>query len=188
MTLEETCVMMDILAAAYPAFYSKQSDRDKTNAAKLWASMFADDDAKIVAAATKALIATKADGFPPDIGQVKAKMLEVSDRDALSDADAWAMVTYAVGHTDNYNPSKQFDRLPPEVQRAVGSPSVLREWGMVDEDTFQTVIMSAFLKSYRVMRQRRRDDVLIPASVRAMLADIVKPMELPGGERKKEAT
>ena len=188
MTLEETGMIMDILSAAYPAFYAKQTAKQKENAAMLWASLFADDNAKLVAAAVKALIATKCDGFPPDIGQVKAKMLEVADRDALSDADAWAMVTYAVNHTDNYNPSKQFDRLPPDVQRAVGSPNVLREWGMVDEDTFQTVIMSAFLKSYRVMRQRRRDDVLIPASVRAMLADIVKPMELPGGERGGEAT
>ena len=50
MTIQETGTIMDILAAAYPKFYSSR-DVDMKNVMKLWATMFAEDDVRIVAAA-----------------------------------------------------------------------------------------------------------------------------------------
>lgn len=184
MTIEETGTVMDILTIAYPMFYSKQSDYEKTDATKLWAVMFADDDGGLVAAAVKALIATKSDGFPPDIGQVKAKMHEIETQDELPDSKVWDLVSKAVRDTDFQNPSKQFSKLPPEIQAAIGSPAMLREWGMIDADTFQTVVASNFLKSYRTIKKRQRDTALIPADVKAILSGITKKMELGDGESK----
>ena len=58
MTRKETGIIMDILATAYPRFYSGPDAPDPAKAVSLWAEMFAEDDVALVAAAVKALIAT----------------------------------------------------------------------------------------------------------------------------------
>ena len=68
MTRQETGIIMDILATAYPRFYSGPNAPDPVKAVALWAEMFAEDDVAIVAAAVKALIATDDKGFPPTSG------------------------------------------------------------------------------------------------------------------------
>lgn len=55
MTLQETAQIMDILTIAYPQFYNGKNAPDPQKALILWSSMFADDDAAVVAAAIKAL-------------------------------------------------------------------------------------------------------------------------------------
>ena len=55
MTLQETATIMDILTAAYPHFYGGKRAPDEKNTLSLWASVFADDDVRLVAAAVKAL-------------------------------------------------------------------------------------------------------------------------------------
>jgi len=73
-TLEETGVIMDIFKATYPQFYKGQPDKERLKATALWASMFADDDFAVVAAAVKAFIATDEKGYPPFIGIIKNKI------------------------------------------------------------------------------------------------------------------
>lgn len=181
MTIEDTAIIMDILTVAYPAFYSKQSDRERVSAAKLWASMFADDDLKYVAAAVKTIIATKPDSFPPSIGEVKQKVHELQEPDEMSDVAAWALVCKAVSN-GYYGSHKEYEKLPKEIQSAIGSPNVLKEWSMVDSEIFQTVIMSNFLKSFRVHKQRARDLSLMPPSVKQLISGMAKKMELGDGE------
>ena len=74
MTIEETGVIMDILKDAYPQHYSRQTDTDKLRAAKLWATMFVEDKARVVLEGVKEFIVTDTKGFPPSIGQVKTKI------------------------------------------------------------------------------------------------------------------
>ena len=74
MTLQETAQIMDILTVAYPQFYNGKNAPDPQKALILWSSMFADDDAAVVAAAIKALIVSDPGNFPPSIGTVKAKV------------------------------------------------------------------------------------------------------------------
>ena len=74
MTRQETGIIMDILTAAYPRFYSSTTGPDMRNAIKLWADMFAHDEVALVAAAVKSVIESDEKGFPPTIGQVKAKL------------------------------------------------------------------------------------------------------------------
>lgn len=78
MTRRETGIIMDILATAYPRFYAGPDAPDPVKAMNLWAELFAHDDVEVVAAAVKSLIETDQKGFPPNIGQVKAKMQEIN--------------------------------------------------------------------------------------------------------------
>ena len=69
----------------------------------------------------------------------------------------------------NYGAREEFDKLPPEIQRFVGSPNQLREWGMMNSDELKTVVASNFMRSYRVRAKNDRDYFALPESVRLML-------------------
>ncbi len=80
--------------------------------------------------------------------------------DELSEAEAWALVSKAAsGSIHGYK--ADFERLPPTVQKAVGSPEMLHAWGMMNADAFESVVASNFQRSYRtiVMRERVRSMV-----------------------------
>ena len=57
MTIDEMAEIMDVLEIAYPAFYARQDEGSKLKAMELWATMFADEPAQMVAMAVKAFIA-----------------------------------------------------------------------------------------------------------------------------------
>lgn len=80
MTREDTIKIMSVLRGAYPHFYRDVSRQEALDTINLWADMFVEDDPSAVAAAVKILIQTDQKGFPPTIGQVKAKITEVSPR------------------------------------------------------------------------------------------------------------
>jgi len=73
-TREETIGIMAILRGAYPNFYRDMSKQEALDVVDLWADMFRDDDANVVGAAVKSLIASDTKGYPPHIGAVKAQV------------------------------------------------------------------------------------------------------------------
>lgn len=172
MTLDETYIIMGMLQYAYPNYYRGMNKKDATATANLWHTMFADDAFDEVQAAVKVLLATKVEGYPPTIGAVKEKLTEYRKPQELTAQDAWVLVNKAVQSVDWFAPEKQFNKLPEEVQRAVGSPPVLKEWGMLDASAFGTVVYSQFIKAFNVHKKREKEMAAIPADVKKMLTAI----------------
>lgn len=169
MTRQETGIIMDILTAAYPRFYSGQNASDMRKVIALWAEMFVRDDVRLVAAAVKSVIESDEKGFPPTIGQVKAKLrLITQPANELSEADAWAMVAKAI-QNGLYNAKDEFEKLPRLVRRIVGSPNMLREWAMMDADTVHSVVASNFQRSYRVLSAKDAEHKKLPADVKKLV-------------------
>ena len=167
MTLQDVGQVMDILSAIYPAFYSKQSDNERYNAASLWASLFEPYPVELVAAAVKSFIALDTKGFPPVPGQIMEKVRLLTQPQEMSEAEAWALVKRACSN-GIYGAQAEFDALPLPIRQIVGSPSQLREWAMVDGDEFNTVIASNFQRAYRVHVQRERDYMALPSDIREL--------------------
>lgn len=181
MTLDETYQIMGLLQLAYPSYYRQMDKATAHAAAVLWQEMFADDDFHEVQGAIKILMATRVESYPPSIGSVKEKLAQIRMGASGSDMtaqDAWVLVDKAVRGLDFMAPEKAFDKLPGPVQRAVGSPSVLKEWAMGDEDEFMTVIYSQFLKAFAIHQKREREMAAIPASVRSVIAGVADRMAL----------
>lgn len=78
MTREETVKVMAVLRGAYPQFYRDISKQEALDTINLWSDLFSKDDFSAVLAAVKNLIETDRRGFPPCIGQVKAKVEEIA--------------------------------------------------------------------------------------------------------------
>lgn len=190
MNLKETGAVMDVLTVAYPQFYKHQSAEERLIASKLWADMFQGDDVATVLAAVKALIASDEKGFPPHIGAVKEKIRFLTQPREMTEQEAWNAVEKACRNS-LYHAPEEFEKLPPVVQRLVGSPNQLREWAMINADELKTVVASNFMRSYKVRAKSEREYMALPAGVKEFVAALadrmgIKQKMLPDGEQTAE--
>lgn len=176
MNRTETIKIMAVLRAAYPQYYDKQSQEDLHGIINLWTEMFSDDPYDIVALAVKALIKTRQSSYPPTIGEISAKILQITTPPEISELEAWAMVSNALRNS-GYNSVKEFEKLPPIVQKIVGSPSQLREWSQMESATVNSVVASNFQRSYKARAKNERDYMALPASVKSRMEELT-PMQM----------
>lgn len=167
MDRRETAQVLSVLRAAYPNFYKGMGKAELEGIVDLWASMFAEDDPRLVAGAVKAFIATDSKGFPPVIGVIKNKLRQLTTPEMMSEQEAWGLVFKAIQNS-GYRSREEFETLPPLLRGLVGSPGQLRQWSMMDEDVVQSVVASNFMRSYRVRAQHQADFEALPADVQQM--------------------
>lgn len=166
MTRDDTIRIFGIVVAAYPAHDKFLDEKHIKMAVDVWADVFIDDDPRQVAMAVKAHICTSK--WPPSIAEIRERMASLSSQDTLSEMEAWALVRKAISG-GRCALTERFSRLPRTVQRAVGSPSQLREWGFSDIDSMP-VIQSNFLRTYRAVVKQEAERAAIPESMRKMIA------------------
>ena len=186
MTRDETLAVMSILKAAYPQYYRGMKAKDANEAVDLWHTMLADQPAELVAAAVKSFIATDAKGFPPTIGQLNHEMAALVSPKTMTAMEAWALVKQAVANSE-YDAEREFRRLPLDVRRMVGHPTMLREWRMLDKRELNTVVASNFMRSWREWYEIRRREQVIPSEVKSVGAQIAAhaaQAALPEAEKK----
>ena len=175
MTREETAKVLDVLLTAYPHAFKNS---DKTKVLTLWARMFQEETFQEVSNAIGVLIATRVEGYSPTIGEVKAKIRAIRTADELTENEAWALVAKAC-RNGYYGYMEEYAKLPPAVQKAVGKPTQLREWSQVDTDTFQSVIASNFMRSYKTISNRERELEMLPPDMRDAIGELANKMAFP---------
>lgn len=107
--------------------------------------------------------------FPPtpaDILECASKLKAESSY--LSEQEAWATVSKACSN-GIYGYREEFYKLPPTLQKAVGTPQTLHDWAVVDSADFQTVIQSNFLRSYRAALERQKEIDKYPPKLQKMI-------------------
>lgn len=176
----ETADILSVLKAAYPQFYNGLNRTEANKIVDLWAEMFRDEPAAVVAVAVKSMIASRTNTFPPNIGEVKAQIVKMQTPDEMTEQEAWALVARAIAN-GIYSASEEFGKLPTGLQRLVGSPNQLREWATMDADAVQSVVASNFQRSYRTRRKQEKENLALPSSVRAMISAVADRMALPAG-------
>ena len=174
----ETLKIMAVLRGAYPRYYASVSREDLETVVALWVEMFSEEPYEIVAAAVKALIVGDVKGFPPHIGAVKERIHQLTQPHEMTELEAWGYVAKAVRNS-LYNSREEFEKLPPLVQRLVGSPNQLRTWAMIDTDSLETVVQSNFMRSFKNRAQSVKDHEKLPASVKAIAGRLSTGMQMP---------
>lgn len=178
MTREETLVIMGVLKAAYPNFYRDMRVADAEGVVSLWSTMFQDEPAALVGAAVKAHIASDTKGFPPHIGAIKEAIGKLRRPETMTEQEAWNVVKNAT-RNGLYGSKEEYEKLPPLLQKLVGSPSQLREWAMMDSETLNSVVGSNFQRSYKVMEAREKERLALPSDVRNMMQQLAAGMSAP---------
>ena len=171
MTRDETLAIMSVLKAAYPNFYKDMKRAEAEGVVNLWAEMFHDEPAQLVAAAVKAHIANDAKGFPPHIGAIKTAVVKIKDPEEITEQEAWGCVKRALAN-GIYGAKQEFEKLPPVIQRIVGSPQQLTDWAVMDIDTVNSVVASNFQRSYRARAAHEREYLALPSDVREVMHQI----------------
>ena len=175
MTREETKSILSVLKAGYPNFYKDLKKDDADQIINLWSAMFADDSPKIVVEAVKSLMCSLQ--FPPTIADVKQKIALITQPAHLTEIEAWNLVRASMSY---YSSGECFNRLPPILQKLVGSPGQLREWAVMDADTVDSVIQSNFMRSYKARIQSEKEYSLLPESTKNLI-EAAKAKMLEGG-------
>lgn len=180
MTPKDVTSLLLVLQTEWPQSFKGQTPEDIKRKASLWSEMFADDDLVLVLAAVKAIIVAGTREFAPNVGQIKEQMRKLTEREGMTELEAWAIVKKAISRSA-YNAKAEYGKLPPTLQRLVGSSGQLRDWAMMDSETLDSVIASNFQRSYKVRAKAEAEYQAIPESVRKAVEGVVSRLALQEG-------
>lgn len=164
MDREETKKIIRIICASYPNY--KPADISET--IDVWANMLSEYSYEHIAVALKSYIATDTSGFAPSIGELIQKANSLVENGKLNEIEAWTLVSKAL-RNGYYGAEEEFAKLPPIVQKAVGSPEQIRLWSRTDDKSIETVISSNFMRTYKTEVKRAEEYARLPEDVKALM-------------------
>lgn len=151
MLREETAKLLMMIQGAYPNY----KPDNKTVTINTWNLALSDISFDLAQKAFLAYLRADTKGFAPTPGQLIALVRELNTPKQLNELEAWSLVEKAIRNSI-YNSQEEFSKLPPLVQKAVGSPNVLRLWA-ADGSYSEQVASSNFMRSYRNEAKNRRN-------------------------------
>jgi len=175
MVTDDVIAILNIIKVAYPRFYSNVTKQEADDAVNLWSIMFADDDAKVVTEAVKAMIATLK--YPPTIADVKEKIRLITTEEQMTELEAWNIV-YGAICCANYYAEDCFERFPEVIKRVVGTPKNLRDWALMEPATINSVIQSNFMRSYTSKVKHVNEIAMMPTSTKIMMEGIADKLKI----------
>lgn len=178
MTKKEMAEIIAVMQSNYPDDFRGMSDAAMNGKINLWFMQFRDDNYKEVLTAVMAHIATDTNRFMPPVGVIKAKLVEIRTGEQMTELEAWGLVQKAL-RNGYYGAEEEFSKLPPVVQRLVGSPNQLREWAQMDSETVSSVVASNFQRSYKVRAANEREFLALPSAVKQTMEQIAAGMKMP---------
>ena len=149
-------------------FYPNYQVENKEFTINAWYSIIGDCDYKPMEKALRAYITTDTSGFAPSIGQLINKLHEVQSPQELNEMEAWLLVSKAL-RNGTYGAVEEFNKLPPLVQKAVGSPDNLRNWAQTDSESIENVVQSNFMRTYRTVVNRAKEYRKMPKDIQALI-------------------
>lgn len=164
MDREEAKRIVQIICTTYPNYHPE----NLSDTVNVWHLMLEDFTYQEISVALKAYILTDASGFAPSVGALVAK---VRRDKGLNEMEAWSMVSRAL-RNGIHGAEEEFAKLPPVVQKAVGTPSNLRQWAQTDNLSVENVIQSNFIKTYRSVAAREQELQKLPQDMREVLSGV----------------
>lgn len=166
MSREEVQRLLISIQSLYPTWKVEEDEMTATINAWHWA--LEEYPAPEVKAALQMYVKTNNTGFAPSVSQIINGIYKPMEKDTLSEGEAWSLVKRAI-QDGNYHAEERYNELPPLVQKAVGSPNMIHQWAGTDTDEVNTVIMSNFQRSYRIIVKREQENVRINPVVEGLI-------------------
>lgn len=166
------------LATVLRAAYNSDKLMPDRQSAMVWYEMLKDIDYPVLMQGCYKLI--QSSPYPPTIADIRASCASLQAVERLSDLEAWAMVRKALSN-GVYGAEAEYNKLPPLVQKAVGTPANIREMAQADMESVATVFQSQFLRAYRAEAQRAADMAKLSPKIRTLLEGTAATM-IEGGK------
>lgn len=128
MTKEETAKLLSVMKATYSNFHFDNPQL----ALEAWWRILEPDDYQLIMDAFVVYARTDTSGFAPTAG--KLHML-IADKQTvtMTDGEIIGMLSLA-SRNANYGFEEEFEKLPKLLQKVVGSPTVIRNWGVMEKE------------------------------------------------------
>lgn len=164
MTVNDARKIIAVMLVSYPNFKPIDTELMATT----WADMLNEYSYEQVSVALKCYITTDTSGFAPSIGQLIDKLKTVEQPQELNELQAWGLVRKAINNS-GYHSEEEFAKLPPLVQKVVGTPGQLKQWGLSDIESIETVAQSNFMRTYRAVAKREDEVSRMPKEIRQLI-------------------
>lgn len=172
MKREETVQIIRIICDCFVNF--KPNNLSET--VDVWNMMLSEYTYQQISVALKSYILSDTSGFAPTIGKLVDMVHSVSKTQELNEMEAWALVSKAIRNS-GYRYTEEFLKLPAIIQSAIGTPEQLHIWA-TDEEYNETVVMSNFQRSYRLVLMRKDESAKMPTEVRNLLSNNENPARI----------
>lgn len=168
MSRDEVIQLLMSVQAAYPNF----KVQDKTVTVNMWHMMLENYSYNSAMLALQKYITTDTSGFAPSIGYI-VQNIPCEESCELNELEAWALVSKAI-RNGTYGAEAEFAKLPETVQKAVGSPSNLRNWAQTDIESIENVVQSNFMRVYRAEVKKAEELKKMPVNLRNAIESVTK--------------
>ena len=149
MTRQEVVNLVRAITATYPSFKS-DNITDTVNA---WFMFLEMHDYKAVLNALNSYVQNSGSDFAPTPSRL-IEIVRKNNSPEMSEMEAWSKVRKAINRA-TYYAQEEFEKLPADIQRALGTASCLRQWAQ-DENFNDSVVQSNFLRSYRQVIENKK--------------------------------
>lgn len=180
MNKQQVVELVTLLQTEYPQSFTRLDARQMAAKINLWQDEFKDDNSEEVYTAVRTLMRSGRQ-WAPTFGEIREKMRSMNAPEELSETAVLDIISRAAAN-GTYHADEEFKKLPPELQEIVHSPTQLREWAMMDADSFKTVIGSFVMKSYTAGIRRAKERAALPESVRGLIGGLSDKLALGGGQ------
>lgn len=164
MTKQEVSQLIMTMNALYPNWKPTSPIPAITSA---WYMLLKDCDKDDINNALMIYV-SRGEQFPPSNPGVLTSLLVDVKSNGMTEMQAWDLVLKAI-RNGNYGAEEEFNALPSEIQKAVGSPAQIAAWAQLPSDEVQTVIQSNFQRSYRAAVKREQDNAKLPTRLKDLI-------------------
>ncbi len=155
-----------MIQGTYPNF----NPPDKTAAVNAWTMALEEYGRDEVALALKLYMKSNTSGFAPTPGQIIDKIHSMTQPEQLNEMEAWALVAKAL-RNGGYHALEEYEKLPPTVQKAVGTHEQLRNWAL-DEYFNEESAKKSFIFAYRAEVKREQELAKMPSDIRRLIESV----------------
>lgn len=176
MTRDETKELLEMIDIAFPNSSKGMSPERMKRRIDLWASALVNDEFDAIRVGLTNFVQTDTSGFAPSIGQLRNATFILIEDDYDDTEEAMALIRKAVNN-GIYHSQWEFDNLPSDIQKTVGCHENLRNWAMMDTDTFESVQLSHLRRAYRTIQDRNKQLAKVSPINRAKLEQIHRNLD-----------
>lgn len=166
MTREQVAALLGEMEA----IYSNYQIKDRQVTLNMWQRQLDGYPAEAIFAAFDRYVATDTRGFAPAPGQLLEQIRLAGDDSRMTGMEAWDRVLKA-SRRASYYAAEEFSKLPPDIQRAVGSSAVLKQWAQLDEEGLGPV-RANFLKVYENQAKRIREESVLTPRLKSIMGAV----------------
>lgn len=151
MTRDETKKLLAVITTTYPNFHLNEP----ALAVDTWWKILEPDDGQLIFDAFTVYARTDTSGFAPTPGKLHM-MIADRQNSGLSEGEILTHLTQA-SRKGNYQFEEAFAELPPLLQKAVGSPTVIRNWASMESESL-SYSFSNVIKVYKELLRREKEN------------------------------